>query len=198
MIVLTAVFLSAQSGFQGTITITVVDQTGAVVPGADLSLQDLSTNEVRKAATQSSGAYSFVGLNIGTYKLTASRAGYASVVYDSVTVHASRVTDLNVTLKVHAASSEIPLTASLFLAAGISPLRVRRLNRQDCASERRVDASVPHESAHDVSDPSHVSTGAVIASPPQPLLGAIAVIDRVVSPAAAHRVQRDTVTTFPS
>jgi hypothetical protein len=111
-IVITTVFLSAQSGSQGTITITVLDQSGAVVPGTELSLQDLSTNEVRKAATQSSGGYSFVGLNIGTYKLTASRAGYASVVYDSVSVHAGLVTDINVTLKVGAISETVEPTAT--------------------------------------------------------------------------------------
>ncbi|MGC2328283.1 MAG: carboxypeptidase-like regulatory domain-containing protein, partial [Candidatus Sulfotelmatobacter sp.] len=110
-IILTTVFLSAQSGSQGTITITVMDQTGAVVPGAELSLKDLSTNEVRKAATLSSGAYSFVGLNIGTYKLSASRTGYASVVYDSVSVHAGLVTDIKVTMKVGAVSETVEVTA---------------------------------------------------------------------------------------
>jgi len=52
-----------------------------------------------------------VGLNIGTYKLTASRAGYASVVYDSVSVHAGLVTDINVTLKVGAISETVEVTA---------------------------------------------------------------------------------------
>src|SRR5450755_3258317 len=111
VIVTTAVVVSAQGGSQGTVTITVLDQSGAVVPGTDLSLQDVSTNEVRKAATLSSGGYSFVGLNIGTYKLTAARAGYASVVYDSVSVHAGLVTDINVTLKVGAISETVEVTA---------------------------------------------------------------------------------------
>jgi len=110
-IVISAVFLSAQSGSQGTITVTVTDQSGAVVPGVELSLQDLSTNEVRKAATLSSGAYSFVGLNIGTYKLTTSMAGYASVVYDSISVHAGLVTDINMTLKVGAVTEKVEVTA---------------------------------------------------------------------------------------
>jgi Carboxypeptidase regulatory-like domain len=110
-ILTTAVFLSAQNGSQGTITITVIDQTGAVVPGVNLSLQELATNEIRKAATLSSGEYSFVGLNIGTYKLTTSRAGYASVVYDSISVHAGLVTDINVTLKVGAISETVEVTA---------------------------------------------------------------------------------------
>jgi hypothetical protein len=107
----TAVFLSAQSGSQGTVTVTVVDQTGAVVQGADLTLQDLSTNDIRKAATQSSGAYSFVGLNISTYKLSASKSGYALTVYDSVTVHAGLVTDIKATLKVGAISETIEVKA---------------------------------------------------------------------------------------
>ena len=59
------------------------------MPGAALTLQDLSTNDVRKATTQSMGTYSFVGLNLGIYKLTVSRDGYASVVFNSVAVHAA-------------------------------------------------------------------------------------------------------------
>lgn len=107
----TVVFLSAQTGSQGTVTVSVSDQSGGVVPGADLTLQDLATNDIRKGTTQSSGAYSFVGLNISTYKLTASKSGYASVVYDSVTVHAARVTDVNVTLKVAAIHETIEVKA---------------------------------------------------------------------------------------
>jgi Carboxypeptidase regulatory-like domain len=107
----TALFLTAQNGSQGTVTITVLDQSGAVVPGAELSLRDVSTNEVRKAASLSSGTYSFVGLDIGTYKLNASRDGYASVVYDSISVHAGLVTDIKVTLKVGKVSETIEVTA---------------------------------------------------------------------------------------
>jgi hypothetical protein len=100
-----------QGGDQGTVTVTVFDQSGAVVMGADLALRNLSTNQVRKAATLSSGTYSFVGLNVGTYKVTASRAGYASVVYDSVSVQAALVTDIKVVLKVGAISETVEVTA---------------------------------------------------------------------------------------
>jgi hypothetical protein len=108
----TVVFLSAQTGSQGTVTVSVSDQSGGVVPGADLTLQDLATNDIRKAATQSVGTYSFVGLNVGTYKLTVSKAGYETTNYDSVTVHASRVTDVNVTLPLGKVSEVIEVTAN--------------------------------------------------------------------------------------
>jgi len=102
----------AQAGSQGTITVSVSDQSGGVVPGAALILQDLSTNDVRKATTQSMGTYSFVGLNLGTYKLTVSRDGYAAVVYDSITVHAGLVTDIKVILKVAAIHETVEVTTN--------------------------------------------------------------------------------------
>jgi len=101
-----------QTGSQGTIAVTVSDQSGGVVPGAALTLQDLSTNDVRKATTQSVGTYSFIGLSLGTYKLTVSSVGYKSVVYDSVIVHAALVTDVKVTLKVGAIHETVEVTAS--------------------------------------------------------------------------------------
>jgi hypothetical protein len=101
----------SQMGSQGTVTLTVFDQSGGVVLGADLTLQDVATNDVRKGATQNAGTYSFSGLNIGTYKLTVSKAGYSSAVFDSVTVHALRVTDLNVVLRVGAVAEKVVVSA---------------------------------------------------------------------------------------
>lgn len=103
-------------GSQGTITVTVLDETGAVVPGAELTLQDLSTNDTRKATTQAVGNYSFVGLNIGTYKLSVSKSGYATIVYDTVVVHASLVTDIKATFKV------APITETISVTAEEAPL----------------------------------------------------------------------------
>ena len=39
----------AQSGSQGTISVTVVDASGGVVPGTTLQLVDQSTNDIRNA-----------------------------------------------------------------------------------------------------------------------------------------------------
>jgi hypothetical protein len=71
--------LLGQAGSQGTINVTVVDQTGSVVADAELTLQDLSTNDIRAARSRSMGTGSFVGLNVGTYKLTVTKAGFATM-----------------------------------------------------------------------------------------------------------------------
>jgi hypothetical protein len=96
-----------QMGSQGTISVAVVDQSGAVVPDADLTLQDLATNLVRTAATQTAGTYTFVGLSLGNYKLTVSKSGFETQVFDAVTVQAARVTDVKVTLKVGTVTQQV-------------------------------------------------------------------------------------------
>ena len=95
-----------QAGTTGTVTVTVLDQSGGVVSGAQLELQDVSTNDIRNAVTQDRGIYTFVGLPIGTYKLTISKTGFETQVHDSVIVQAAQVTDVNVSLKVGAAAGE--------------------------------------------------------------------------------------------
>ena len=73
-----------QSSSTGTISITVLDTDGRTVPDAQLTLQDLSTNDVRRGTTQANGTYSFLNLSLGTYKLTVSKAGFDSQAFDSV------------------------------------------------------------------------------------------------------------------
>ena len=100
-----------QQGSVGTVSVVVLDQSGAIVRGAQLSLQDLATNDVRSAVTDSGGTYAFTGLPIGTYKLTVNMTGFAAQVYDSVLVQAGRETPVKATLKVGAASEEVVVSA---------------------------------------------------------------------------------------
>ncbi|HVT97090.1 MAG TPA: carboxypeptidase-like regulatory domain-containing protein, partial [Acidobacteriaceae bacterium] len=97
----------AQSGTQGKVVVTVQDTSGAVVPGTTLRLVEHQTNDTYTASTNSSGAYTFVNLPIGTYTLTISRSGYANKVYSEVIVQASQVTDLTAQLTVGATTQTV-------------------------------------------------------------------------------------------
>lgn len=90
----------AQEGTVGTVTVTVLDQSGGVVAGATLELRDLATNDVRTGLTQDKGNYTFVGLSVGTYALAVTKTGFDKQVFDSVLVHAAQVTDVSASLKV--------------------------------------------------------------------------------------------------
>jgi hypothetical protein len=97
----------AQGGSQGTIVVTVDDTTQAVIPGATLTLVSLRTNDTRTAIAGPKGNYTFVNLPIGEYRLTISKAGYKTTVYDSVLVVSSQATDIEAKLPAGAASETV-------------------------------------------------------------------------------------------
>ena len=65
-----------QHGSEGTVTVTVTDPSGSIVPGAHLELRDLGTSVARTADTQGAGTYTFVNLPLGTYRLSISKQGF--------------------------------------------------------------------------------------------------------------------------
>jgi hypothetical protein len=111
-LVVAAGFVHAQSGSQGTVTVTVADASGGVVPKADLTLVDQSTHDIRKANANEAGGYTFVNLPVGEYRLSVTRGGYQTAVLDNVNVHAAQTTDLAVTLTVGHESESVEVNAS--------------------------------------------------------------------------------------
>src|SRR5437868_13122992 len=53
----------------GEITGTVTDSTGAVIPGATITVTDLTTNTRRSVQTNAAGVYSLAAMPSGTYSL---------------------------------------------------------------------------------------------------------------------------------
>jgi hypothetical protein len=102
--------LHAQSGNQGDLVLVVHDNSGAIIPGAALVVRDKSTNVTRNGTTLQGGTYTFSGLDAGDYTLSVSKPGFKDAVYDTVTIQASRVTDLSVPLIVGAVSDKIEVT----------------------------------------------------------------------------------------
>ena len=70
----------------GTIQGTVHDQTGALVPGAQVSIKNVATGVAYRAQTNSSGSYSAPNLTPGTYEITITAAGFAPQTTTGVTL----------------------------------------------------------------------------------------------------------------
>lgn len=62
----------------GSITGTVTDNTGAVIPQADVTLLDAGTKNLLKTTTNAEGEYLFAAVPPGTYDLSVSAAGFNS------------------------------------------------------------------------------------------------------------------------
>jgi hypothetical protein len=101
----------AQTGTTGTISVTVQDPSGAVVPNASLELRDLSTNDVRKGVTKQTGAFTFPTLSFGRYQLTITAPGFQREVYESVQVQTDRATEINASLRVGVATDTVQVNA---------------------------------------------------------------------------------------
>ena len=95
---------------QGTVAVRVLDQSGAAVPDARLTLEDLASSRTLTAVVGSSGTYTFVALTVGTYKLTVEKVGFQQQVLESVTVQATRTTDVTVTLSVGTQATQVTVS----------------------------------------------------------------------------------------
>ena len=102
----------AQMGSVGSVSVLVLDPSGAAVQGARLVLQDTATNEIRSVETQGVGSATFASVPLGTYKLTVTKNGFQSEVLSSVVVQGGRVTDVKVQLKVGATTETVVVDAA--------------------------------------------------------------------------------------
>lgn len=114
LVVLAAFFrtapLAAQSTTQGSIAGTVVDPTGAAVPGAAVTLQDLATNFTTSLATDTSGYFKAPLLEPGSYSVSINAQGFAAFRADSVTVVVGQVTTILPHLSVASSSASVVVT----------------------------------------------------------------------------------------
>src|SRR5438034_6644116 len=74
----------AQVGINATLSGTVSDVSGALIPGVEVTATNTGTGIASTAVTNESGTYRFLSLQPGTYEVKASLAGFQ--------VHTVRVT----------------------------------------------------------------------------------------------------------
>src|ERR1700730_15742243 len=95
--------LYAQSN-SGSVSGVVTDPSGAVVPGATVSIENPVSAYTRSQKTDGGGHYNFTNLPFNPYHLTVIMNGFASFVRD-VDVRSTVHVSLNVDLKVGAATT---------------------------------------------------------------------------------------------
>src|SRR5436309_309944 len=96
----------------GTITGTVTDPSGAVVPSATVSVVSERTGAARETVTNEQGSFSFPELQAGTYSITVNKAGFKKLALRGVELHVADVTSLNLKMDMGAASETIEVESS--------------------------------------------------------------------------------------
>jgi len=102
----------AQATSTGTVSGQVTDQQNAIVPGAEVTLLDISTNAARTVITNDAGRYVFVNVPPGTYDISVTLTGFkqAKVAGQQVTV--GQELTINVALQVGALSETVEVVAA--------------------------------------------------------------------------------------
>ncbi len=98
--------LPAQTGNSGTIAGTVTDSTGAVVPGATVTITNSVSGYTRTAISDASGNYQFANVPFNPYHLTVTATGFASFVEDA-DVRSGVPVKVNCALKVGESSTTV-------------------------------------------------------------------------------------------
>src|SRR5881296_2015393 len=94
----------------GTISGTVADATGAVVPGVTVTATNNATGVVTTVQSNSAGVYNFASLLPGLYKISAESPGFKRYVFSDVQLGNAAQIRLNFTLEVAAAAQSLEVT----------------------------------------------------------------------------------------
>jgi hypothetical protein len=103
----------AQAQFDAaTVLGTVVDATGAIVPGATVTLKNAETGITAASVTDNAGNFQFLNVRVGTYSLRAELQGFAAAVVDNIQVTVNARQRVDLTMKVGDIGETVQVTGA--------------------------------------------------------------------------------------
>lgn len=94
-----------------TISGTVMDSTGAVIPDVAVTLTNEATGQVRSAVSNSSGIYLFANVGVGRFSLAATAAGFLKYTKTDIIVNTAQTLQENISLSVGSEGQTITVKA---------------------------------------------------------------------------------------
>jgi hypothetical protein len=102
----------AQTGSTGAIAGTVRDQTGAMVPEAQVSARNVATNEIRQVTTQPNGTFVFPLLPPGEFVLEVTMGGFTPARREGVRVNVTETTNVPIDLQVEGVTDTVQVSGA--------------------------------------------------------------------------------------
>lgn len=121
---------------RGTVSGTVTDQAGAVVPGATITLTNTATTVDRTTTSNDEGFYRFDAVDLGTYTVTIAATNFGTATQTEVIVQANQTRDVSaalqaggqaVTVDVSAEAGALLQTEAPVRGGNISPKQITEL-----------------------------------------------------------------------
>ena len=92
---------------------TVRDESGAVIPGAEIKVTQTATGASRAATSNEEGQYIFPTLPLGPYALEASRLGFTSYMQTGIVLQVDSRINIDIALKLGTVGQEVTVEASV-------------------------------------------------------------------------------------
>lgn len=121
---------------RGTVSGTVTDQAGAVVPGATVTLTNTATSVARTTTSNDEGLYRFDAVDLGTYTVTIAATNFGTATQTEIVVQANQTRDVSaalqtgsqaVTVDVSAEAGALLQTEAPVRGGNISPIQITEL-----------------------------------------------------------------------
>src|SRR5438093_11253881 len=97
---------------RGTLTGTVSDTTGAVIPGVSIEAKNVQTGALYQAGSSETGNYTLAQLPAGTYELSANLPGFKRYVRTGIMVSVATTLRIDVRLEVGVAGDSVTVEAA--------------------------------------------------------------------------------------
>ena len=101
----------AQGGVTSTLSGTVTDSSGAVIPGASVTVKRADTGVSTEAVTNAEGQFTVPALNAGTYTVTVALSGFKTVTLNDVVLNAGVPAGVKVTMQVGGIEEQVVVQA---------------------------------------------------------------------------------------
>jgi hypothetical protein len=109
---LTSVVLAQTQITTGVIQGTTLDQSGAVIVGAEVDAKNLDNQTETTQKTDTDGRFVFLSLSPGRYSVTAFKAGFSKVIQKDMDLTVGQAITLHLTLKISAVSETVEVTGT--------------------------------------------------------------------------------------
>ena len=105
----------------GTIAGTVTDKSGAVVPGATITIVNDGTNATITVSSNSDGTFASAALPVGMYTVTVTKQGFRPYAEKGVEVHPAQVSSVNPQIAIGTVTQQVEVSASAVQVQTITP-----------------------------------------------------------------------------
>lgn len=103
---------AAAQEYRGTISGTVTDPTGAVIPGAKVTVTETTSGTTSRTISNSAGQYALPFLAPGTYTIAVKKEGFKTTVHGNIALLATEHLVINEKMQIGSSSETVNVTAA--------------------------------------------------------------------------------------